>query len=322
MTETVTNEVDTSALESGGPPKKGSGRLKLILLGLAIALVAVVLTLSAIFFRDTRAVDSHFEAGNDRYDQAFNELEVALQALAEVKIDGNDLSALEKESERILKRIPKAQRHLEKAREHFEDMRAAGRGWEKKTATLARKSVLQAEKGTDELAIKIQQLATTAELLSKIRAGSEKFNDGFTRTNGAINAGNEDKFEDARNDAVAASKFFAQAKTFIAQANQLVLDPELTDVGSKIGRAQRWAEGTEKMMTAGFEKKMDVYNTFASNNNKLSDEVTEAARHTVLSNPDKWMRDKLEGQNDRIQSAFAEADEYRDEALDLWENNI
>ncbi len=322
MTETVTNEVDTSTPEGGGSAKSGSGRFKLILLGLVIALVAVALTLSAIFFRDTRAVDSHFEAGNDSYDQAFNELEVALQDLAEVKIDADDPSALESESERILKRIPKAQRHLEKAREHFEDMRAAGRGWEKKTASLARKSVLQAEKGTDELAIKIQQLATTAELLSKIRAGSEKFNDGFAKTNNAINAGNEDKFEEAQKDAVAASKLFAQSKTAIAQANELVLDPDLTDIGAKLGRAQRWAEGTEKMMKAGLEEKMDVYNAFASDNNKLSDEVTEVARHTVLSNPDKWMRYKLEGQNARIQSAFAKADEYRDDTLDLWEKNI
>ncbi len=322
MTEMVTNEVDASAPESGVPPKSGSGRFKLILLGLGIALVAVVLTLSAIFFRDTRAVDSHFEAGNERYDQAFNELEVALQDLAEVKIDADDPRELKKESERILKRIPKAQRHLEKAREHFEDMRAAGRGWEKKTATLARKSVLQAEKGTDELAIKIQQLATTAELLSKIRTGSEKFNDGFARTNSAINAGNDDKFEEAQKDAVVASKLFAQAKTSIAQANDLILDPDLADIGSQLGRAQRWAEGTEKMMKAGFEEKIDIYNAFASDNNKLSDEVTAVAKHNVLSNPDKWLRDKLEGQNTRIQSAFAKADEYRDDTLDLWEKNI
>ena len=322
MTETFTNEVDTSAPEGGDPPKSGSGRLKRVLLGLGIALVAVVLTLSAIFFRDTRAVDSHFKSGNERYDQAFNELEVALQALAEVKIDADDQSALEKESKKILKRIPRAQRHLEKAREHFEDMREAGRGWEKKTATLARKSVLRAEKGTDELTIKINQLATTAEVLSKIRAGSEKFNEGFAKTNSAINAGNEDKFKEAQQEAIAASKLFAQAKSLIAQANDLVLDTDLTDVGSKIGRAQRWAEGTEKMIKAGLDKKMDVYNAFASDNNKSSDEATEAARDTVLSNPDKWMRDKMEGQSDRIQSAFAKADEYREEALDLWEKKI
>lgn len=322
MTEIVTSESETSAPEDDGPPKRGSGRLKTILLGLGIALMAVVLTLSAIFFRDTRAIDTHFEAGNDAYDQAFNELEVALQSLAEAKIDADDPAALEKESAKILKRIPKAQDHLEEAREHFEDMRAVGRDWEKETATLARKSVLEAEKGTDELAIKIQQLATTAELLSKIRAGSEKFNDGFAKTNGAINAGNEDDFADAQKDAIVASKLFAQAKTFVAQANELVLDPELTDVGSKLSRAQRWAEGTEKMMAAGIEDKMDIYNTFASDNNTLSDEVTEMAKHAVLSNPDKWMRDKLEGQNDRIQSAFAKADEFRDEALGLWEKNI
>ncbi|KKL03831.1 hypothetical protein LCGC14_2622160, partial [marine sediment metagenome] len=92
-------------------------------------------------------------------------------------------------------------------------------------------------------------LATTAELLSKIRAGAEKFNDGFAKTNNAINAGNEDKFAEAQKDAVAASKLFAQSKTAIAQANELVLDPDLTDIGAKLGRAQRWAGTLDAIAT-------------------------------------------------------------------------
>ncbi len=326
MTETITSETEEtqeSTQEEPGPVKPRFRWLKRLFIGLLISGVAATVAVSAMFLRDTRAVDHHFEVGNKRYDLAFNHLEIALQALAEVRIEADDPEALKAESEVILERIPKAQLQLEKAREQFEDMRAAAlHDWEKKTATLAQRSVREAEKGTDELTVKIQQLAMTADLLAKVREGSEKFNDGFVMTNVAINAGNEDNFEDAEKEAIQAAKLFTQAKSLLAQANEMVLDSDLTDVGIKISRAQRWAEGAERMMRAGLENETDVYNRLAVDNNRLSDEVTDIAKHPVLSHADKWMRDKLEDHNARIQTAFTKADEFREESLDLWEKNI
>lgn len=322
MAETTTDTVEVSEKEEPPPAKRRSGRLKMALLGGGIFITVVLLTVAAIFFRDTRIVDRHFEDGNVSYDKAFNELEAALQDLSKVKISDDDLSALEEESDRILKRIPKAHRHLDRARGHFDLMRkSAFAGWEARAASLSHRSVLQAEKGTDELTLKIRQIGTTAEILVTIREASKKFNDGFSKVNQAINDGNADKFDEAQKSATDAEKLFTQSKTLLARANEQVLDADMSDAMVKVGRARLWAQGTQKMIKAGLDENMEQYNLHAQKNNDLSEEVTNLARDPILSNPDKWMRDGLEDQNERVQTSFSRADKYREQALRLWEKN-
>jgi hypothetical protein len=303
-------------------PKGKPKRLKWILLGVGVLIVAALVTTAALLFQETRVVDYRFEAGNNNYDKGFEELESALLMLAKVEIDAHDPGALEKESARISKKIPKALRYFDKADEHFAQMKkAALYEWEIETATDARKSVRQARIGARELSEKLEQLSSVVVALKNVREASDKFSEGFILTNTAINAGNDDKFEDARQQSIEGGKLFSSARSLLAQAAESFSDRDLSKAGEKIRLAQQWAEGAGKMATAGIDEQLDAYNRLAKVNNRLSEQITDAARDPIMTQPDKWMRDRLDRQDARIQEAFDKADTYREQALRLWEAN-
>lgn len=315
MTETLTDDSEV-------PAKKKRGLVKLILIAFVVTVVTAAAVVGAVVYRDSRAVDDHFAKGNAKYDQAFNELEEALLDLGGVRISDSDADSLQRESQDMLEGLPKAEKALREARTQFQAMRRAGFSkTDTNIAAMSEKSVVEAERGITVLSGRIERLSTTADLLSKLRKAADKFQAGFAKNNEAINAGNEDKFPEASAYSDEAAKLFSEAKTLVAQANELVLDRELVDASAGLGRAQAWAQATKKMMAAGSEKKLDEYNRYARENNDLSTKINEIAKDRILSDPDGWMRDQIDRQDERIRKAFKRADLYRERALSRWSEN-
>lgn len=296
-------------------------RLKKFILLVIAGGVAVALVSGGLLLLQSRTVDHFFEDGNKKYDRAFFKLDAGLDDLGQIKIETGDYE-LEWVAQRILKKTRAAQNDLSGAVKDFRRMRrTAFTGWESRAAKDAYASAVQAVKGTRELERKVKQFSIMAVMLKKVNQASDRFNEGFGKTNDAISAGNEDRFSQAKQDALMAKRLFSEAKALIEEANGMTVGADLKPLVAVLDKAVLWAAQSEQMADVGAAGRLDEYNRLAAENNRLSDEVAKSARTPALTDPAGWMNDRLDAINKTIQDHFEQADDKRERALKVWRQN-
>ena len=301
--------------------KPRTSRLKLYIFLFAAGVIAAVLGAGGFLLFQSRTVDHYFVLGNNEYDKALGNLDVALDRLSRIKVgkNGKDVA---RQAKLVRAPVPAARLRLKRAAGAFKRMeRAAFTPWERQTASLLYKSAVEARKGTDDLKAGLRDLETVINMFAKVKLAAGNFNDAFGRANEAITAGNEDRFAEARQKAGEADKGFGAAQDLLGEAVEMMPDGDIASLVPSISKARQWATGVDKMAAAGEAKQVAVYNQLAKENNQLSDEVAGIGRSPVLADPRGWFSARLTRLNERVGGHFDRADKLREKALRLWRAN-
>lgn len=296
-------------------------RLKIVALSVALVVVLAVVGIAGFFFLQSRAVDHYFVAGNAHLDKSLLKLDRIMDDLGKVRVD-TDPVALSVEAGRIRPRVPAARSQIKAAEKDFRRMRkAAYASWETKTADLLLDGAREARAGTTDIESGLRKLSGMAKILVKIEEASKDYNEAFVKTNAAITAGNEDKFDEAKQDAADAGRLFDESQKLLTKAAKVFNDQKLDALIPALSKGREWAITAEKMADAGAADQISTYNKLVKTSNKLSEEVADIGRSQVLGNTRGWFNGKLDKLNDSMAGHFDKADELREKALKLWKKN-
>lgn len=236
-------------------------------------------------------------------------------------MESGDIKSLQTAAETTLTSIEEAREELEEAQDEIKKIRQLWFiSWEKEFVNTYLRACKEALKAIDALEKLVQGAQGIGDFAEKLVAAGNKLDQGLDAFNDAVSQNNSRQHQAAKASAIKANQLWGEAEDLLNEANSMQRDAGLEPVINYVGKLKQLAVLQKQAAEAGIAGKIGTYNRLIKQFNEAQSSL-ELKKPPVLTDPEGWAEDRLGGFLEELKEHADKADELREEAKKIYQDN-